>query len=593
MIRGLNPIMYDRIAFASASAKDCYTAARVLPARCTTRVFDELPEACACHHGRLKGKQMTFVGALEHRKGLPDLLAAWRQSGLGAEGWQLVIAGSGPLADDLARAAAADPSIVALGPINRREVHEVMARTAVVVLPSRRWGRWREQIGYSIAEGLAHGCHVVATPDSGLAGWLRRHGHDVLPENFTVADLRDAMRRVASARLSPAIVEESLPPLGGRMAAEDWMCSDEANDGACFLMRIHIVGTRGFPSSYGGFETLVRHLAPYLVGRGHQVTVFDREPHRHQDGRRTRIVDEVRVFSSWGHNGTTSSTLSHGLSSTLVTAKEKPNVALVMNVANGFFLPVLRARGVPVALNVDGIEWEREKWSSVGSGSFGRPPHPRHGGLTASSQTRGPSPNGGGRNFIGTAASSRTGGPASHLPGPERVVHLGLEPGGYVLIVARLVPENNVAMMLEAAKRTGKPTVVVGSGGSDLEQQIRAEHNPPQVTALGHVSDQDLLSALWAHCGVYLHGHSVGGTNPALVQAMGWGRRSSPWTRRSIARWLPATTCWCRWRPMSLLGGRICCFDRSSCGPPPQSGAGRGSPRCTTGPRCALATSRY
>jgi glycosyltransferase involved in cell wall biosynthesis len=289
-------------------------------------------------------------------------------------------------------------------------------------------------------------------------------------------------------------------------------------------MRIHIVGTRGFPSWYGGFETLVRHLAPYLVSRGHQVTVFDREPNRHQDGRRTRIVDEVRVFSSWGHNGTTSSTLSHGLSSTLVTAKEKPHVALVMNVANGFYLPVLRARGVPVALNVDGIEWERDKWSSVGKRVF----------RAAAASTA--------RwadciiaDSMAIAELWRTefnrdscfipygGDPQSHLPGPERVVHLGLEPGAYVLIVARLVPENNVATMLEAAKRTGKPTVVVGSGVSDLEQRIRAEHNPPQVTALGHVSDQDLLSALWAHCGVYLHGHSVGGTNPALVQAMGLG----------------------------------------------------------------------
>jgi glycosyltransferase involved in cell wall biosynthesis len=230
VIRGLSNIMYDRIAFASVSAKDCYAAARVLGTRCTTRVFDELPEACACHHGRRKEKQMTFVGALEHRKGLPDLLAAWQETGLGAEAWQLAIAGSGPLADDLARAAAADSSILPLGPINRGEVHEVMARTAVVVLPSRRWGRWREQIGNSIAEGLAHGCHVVATPDSGLAEWLGRHGHDALPENFTVTDLRDAMRRVANSRLDPTLVEESLPSLGGRMTAEEWMCSDEVND---------------------------------------------------------------------------------------------------------------------------------------------------------------------------------------------------------------------------------------------------------------------------------------------------------------------------------------------------------------------------
>jgi glycosyltransferase involved in cell wall biosynthesis len=287
---------------------------------------------------------------------------------------------------------------------------------------------------------------------------------------------------------------------------------------------------------------LVRHLAPYLVDRGHQVTVFDREPDRHQDGRRTRLVDEVRVFSSWGLNGTASSTLSHGLSSMLVTAKEKPNVALIMNVANGFFLPVLRVRGVPVALNVDGIEWERDKWGSVGKRVF----------RAAAASTA--------RwadcliaDSMAIAERWRTelhrdscfipygGDPQSSLPGPERVVHLGLEPGGYVLIVARLVPENNVAMMLEAARRTGKPTVVVGSGGgSDLERQIRAQHNPPQVTALGHVSDQDLLSALWAHCGVYLHGHSVGGTNPALVQAMGLGAPvlalDTPFNREVVAR---------------------------------------------------------
>jgi glycosyltransferase involved in cell wall biosynthesis len=92
-----------------------------------------------------------------------------------------------------------------------------------VVLPSRREGRWREQIGLSIVEGLAHGCHVIATPDTGLAGWLSRHGHDVLPEDFTVADLVGAMRQAADTRLSPAMVQESLPAVDGRISAEDWM----------------------------------------------------------------------------------------------------------------------------------------------------------------------------------------------------------------------------------------------------------------------------------------------------------------------------------------------------------------------------------
>lgn len=288
-------------------------------------------------------------------------------------------------------------------------------------------------------------------------------------------------------------------------------------------MRVHILGTRGYPSSYGGFETLLRRLAPELVHRGHEVTVFDRDPSR---AGRERMTDGVRVYSSVGLGGTASSTLSHGLSSALVTARERPHVALVMNVANGFFLPALRARGVPVALNVDGIEWERDKWSPTGKRVF----------LAAAGATA--------RwadsliaDSHAIAARWRTqfgrdstfvpygGDVDGEPPGPERVVELGLVPGEYALIVARLVPENNVLTMLEAATLTGRPVVVVGSGaaGSQIESRVRAAHDPPRVHALGHLSDQRLLSALWAHCGVYLHGHSVGGTNPALCQAMGLG----------------------------------------------------------------------
>jgi len=289
-------------------------------------------------------------------------------------------------------------------------------------------------------------------------------------------------------------------------------------------MRIHILGTRGFPSTYGGFETLVRHLAPDLVRRGHEVTVFDREPVRRPGGRE-RVIDGVRVYSSPGLSGTTSSTLSHGLTSSVITARERPQVALVMNVANGFFLPALRARGVPVVLNVDGIEWERDKWSPLGKRVFRAAAQATARWadfLIADSEAiadRWLAEFGRDSIFV-PYGGDVPGGP----PGPGRVTELGLTPGGYVLIVARLVPENNVSIMLEAAKLTGAPVVVVGSaGGSELELRIRAEHAPPKVHVLGHVSDQELLAALWAHCGVYLHGHSVGGTNPALVQAMGLG----------------------------------------------------------------------
>lgn len=226
VLRFLSELIYDRIAFASTAASECYRDSRVLPTRCATALFEDLPEACREHTHVERAQRMSFIGALEPRKGLPDLLTAWRESDLASAGWELVVAGTGPMVEQVAEAAEADPSIVALGRIDRADVHKLLSATAVVVLPSRREGRWREQIGLSIVEGLAHGCHIVATPDTGLVDWLHRNGHTTLPDNFSTADLGRALREAADTRLGPELVWDSLPPVGGRLAAEDWMCDE-------------------------------------------------------------------------------------------------------------------------------------------------------------------------------------------------------------------------------------------------------------------------------------------------------------------------------------------------------------------------------
>jgi glycosyltransferase involved in cell wall biosynthesis len=112
-------------------------------------------------------------------------------------------------------------------------------------------------------------------------------------------------------------------------------------------------------------------------------------------------------------------------------------------------------------------------------------------------------------------------------PGPLPVVD-GLEHRGYVLLVARFVPENTVLEFLDAAVDLSRETdvVLVGSSGyggplDDRVASLAAQNE--RIHWLGHVSDDDLLFSLWQHAGVYFHGHSVGGTNPALVQAMACG----------------------------------------------------------------------
>ena len=112
-----------------------------------------------------------------------------------------------------------------------------------------------------------------------------------------------------------------------------------------YIGSVAIIGTRGYPSFYGGFETLVRKLAPYLADRGWDVTVYSRP------GATSEAPDHmhpgVTSVTTKGLESKSLSTLTFGATSVFDAARRKPDVALVMNVANGYWLPMLRARGIP------------------------------------------------------------------------------------------------------------------------------------------------------------------------------------------------------------------------------------------------------
>lgn len=285
---------------------------------------------------------------------------------------------------------------------------------------------------------------------------------------------------------------------------------------------VAIIGTRGYPSYYGGFETAVRRLAPHLADRGWDVTVYGRDGSTKDDD--VLRDSRVRTRVTRGIESKSLSTLTYGLTACVDAVRRGPDVALVMNVANGFWLPLLRARGVPTAVNVDGIEWDRAKWGRLAKKVF-------RGGAQAtavfgdeliydaneiSKRWR--------RDFNRDGTFIPYGGDdPGPLPVPDGLIHRN-----YILIVARFVPENTVTEFLKAAETLADrwPVVIVGSSGYGGELDDHAERLAAQkenVTWLGHVSDDRKLFSLWQHAGAYFHGHSVGGTNPALVQAMSCG----------------------------------------------------------------------
>ncbi|GGC16477.1 DUF1972 domain-containing protein [Cellulomonas carbonis] len=287
-------------------------------------------------------------------------------------------------------------------------------------------------------------------------------------------------------------------------------------------MRIALVGTRGVPARYGGFETCVEEVGSRLAARGHEVTVYCRRVEGEDDraehlGMRLVHLAAVRSRSL--------ETLSHTGLSVAHLARHGADAAIVFNAANAPWLPVVRAARIPVATHVDGLEWKRAKWGGAGKRYYRRAEALAvrwSDALIADAQ--------GIQDYYRERFDVPTdlityGAPAVPQVS-DRLVELDLVADAYHLVVARFEPENHVDVIVDGYRRSGArlPLVVVGSDpySDTYTAQVHALADE-RVRFLGGVWDQELLDQLYANARTYLHGHSVGGTNPSLLRALGAG----------------------------------------------------------------------
>jgi len=290
-------------------------------------------------------------------------------------------------------------------------------------------------------------------------------------------------------------------------------------------LSIAMIGTRGVPAAYGGFETAVEEVGWRLAERGHDVTVYTRGSARRKPEYRGMKVVHLPALPMKQLE-----TLSHtGLSTThAVLGLDAAHAAFVFNAANSPFLPLLRSRGIPVALHMDGLEWKRSKWGKRGKAYYR---WAEEFGVRWADALIADAPGIADYyrdEFDVDTELIRYGAPIVETAPEDGVRELGLEPGGYHLVVARFEPENHVLEIVEGyrASSARMPLVVVGSApySADYTQRIHAvADGDDRIRLLGGVYDQDLLDALYFHAHTYLHGHSVGGTNPSLLRAMGAG----------------------------------------------------------------------
>ncbi len=287
-------------------------------------------------------------------------------------------------------------------------------------------------------------------------------------------------------------------------------------------MRIALVGTRGVPARYGGFETAVEEVGSRLVERGHSVTVYCR-----REAGSTGSHLGMSLVRLPAVRRKSLETLSHtGLSALHLRVHGRHDVGIVFNAANALWLPLLRTRDTPFVTHVDGLEWARDKW-----GGLGRRYYRAAESLAVrwSDALIADAP--GIADYYRSQFQARTVGIAYGAkiltaPPADRLAELGLRSGRFHVVIARFEPENHVDLAIEGYLRSGArlPLVVVGSApySDDYTQGLRAlAACDARVRLLGPVWDQDLLDQLYAHALTYVHGHSVGGTNPSLLRAMG------------------------------------------------------------------------
>jgi glycosyltransferase involved in cell wall biosynthesis len=284
-------------------------------------------------------------------------------------------------------------------------------------------------------------------------------------------------------------------------------------------LAIAILGTRGVPPRYGGFETFAAELSTRLAARGHDLTVYCRrslyagEPALWNGVRRVELPAARHKYFE---------TVSHAFLSSVDALGRSFDVVLLCNAANAFVLPVLGAGRIPVAINVDGIERQRRKWNLLGRAVY-------YAGEALSATLADA--------VVADAAVIADYYRRRHAVAPEMIPYgsefpaegdtdvlgrLGLHDSRYILYVSRFEPENNPLEVVQAYRKVDSELPLVMVGGAPYSQELIAEVRraaDERVLLPGPLYGPDYRT-LQRRAFLYVQATEVGGTHPAMIEAM-------------------------------------------------------------------------
>lgn len=286
-------------------------------------------------------------------------------------------------------------------------------------------------------------------------------------------------------------------------------------------MKIAILGTRGIPNNYGGFEQFAEYISVGLVELGHDVTVYNPHFHGYQEDtfkgvKIEKVKSPEQSIGAVGNFIYDYRSLKHALTKDFDLIYE----AGYGTASPSYFL--LKNSKIPVLTNMDGLEWKRSKWNFITRRLM------RYFETLAIKKSHYLiSDNLGIQQYYKEFHNTDTiylpyGADAVYDFEEKLLTEYDLKANEYFLLVARLEPENSIAMILDGYLESGhsSPFIVIGNHQNKYGNYLKEKYKNKNIRFLGGVYDKQKLDSLRCYCKAYLHGHTVGGTNPSLLEAM-------------------------------------------------------------------------
>lgn len=287
-------------------------------------------------------------------------------------------------------------------------------------------------------------------------------------------------------------------------------------------LRIGILGTRGIPNRYGGFEQCAEYLAEGLVKKGHNVWVYNSHDHEYQE-KMWNGVNIIHCYDPEKKMGTAGQFI-YDLNCIRDARKRKFHVLLQLGYTSNSIWYKLWPKNCKNVVNMDGLEWKRSKYSSKVRKFLKKAE-----GWAAKNADHLVADSVGIEKYLKEEYNKQSTfiayGSDEFKDPTESVLHkYNLMPERYNMLIARMEPENNIEMILKAhiMSGTGRELIVIGKTDNEYGKHLLNTYShKSDIRFLGGIYDMAIVNNLRYHSHLYFHGHSVGGTNPSLLEAMG------------------------------------------------------------------------